>query len=163
MKQLMMLMLSLTMLVSACNNAASTDNKDGKPEVEVKINKAEEAKKKIKEARERGRATTEGATTEETLNTDKYNSARDCLLNGATADCSGIENSEEYSKAWNNLTSEGYLCQNGRCYSPEEQQTTEAPADIQSTEESTEEVSTEVQSTEGPATDIVTEAPQVQY
>lgn len=162
MKQLIMLMLSLTMLVSACSNGASSDKKDEAPKVEVKINKAEEAKKKIKEAKERGKkATTEEVTTEAAIDTDKYNAARECLLNGVSTDCSDLENSEEYSKAWNNLTSEGYLCQDGRCYSPEQQQTTEAPADTQTEAPSTEEQSTEVPATDAPA-DVQTEVPAVQ-
>jgi len=156
MKQLMILLFSLSVLLAACNDEPKTEDK---PKAEVKINKADDAKKKIEEAKERGRKNADKTTEEDKFDTEKYNQARLCLTDAAIAGkgkCTDIENSEEYSKAWNNLTNEGYICQGNQCSLVEtEAPTTEVPV--------TEAPVTEAPVTEAPVTETpVTEAPPVE-
>ncbi|RXK17256.1 hypothetical protein [Macrococcus sp. DPC7161] len=81
-----------------------------------------------------------------------YNEARQCLITGTK--CASIADTKEYSRAWNNLTSEGYLCQSGKCTKQSEPKTTESEVKKPSkptkpsTEEVTDETKTDEQTTE---------------
>ncbi|KAA1037641.1 hypothetical protein ERX35_009700 [Macrococcus equipercicus] len=167
MKQLMLLLLSLSVLLSACNSTPKTEDKktvnaDGTtetPKVEVKVKQSDDARKKIEAAKERGR---KKSSTAEGLDTDKYNQAKSCLTEASMADtktCTDIENSVEYSRAWNNLTAEGYICQHKQCEAVEQPEpatetpTTESPSSEAATEQP---VSTEIIKPGG----LSTEAPQ---
>ncbi|TDM07876.1 hypothetical protein [Macrococcus lamae] len=159
MKQLIVLVLCLTVFLAACSNEPKTESKkSSSPKVEVKVNKADEAKKKIEAAKERGRKKSDKTIEEDKFDTEKYNQARLCLTDtsmAGTKDCTRIENSEEYSRAWNNLTNEGYICQSGHCA---QVQKSEEP----STEAVTVEPATEAPATEAPSTEAVTEQPPVE-
>lgn len=115
-----------------------------KPEIEVKVKppKDEKSKKDKQTTKKNTKKTKQNQSkedkvantmptpsqTEPTYDTERYNTARLCLITPGKeneADCQDIMNTPEYSKAWNNLTSEGYICQSGQCNLAQQQATEE--------------------------------------
>lgn len=68
----------------------------------------------------------QSSTATTTIDSEKYNLARECLITPKRkndADCQTVGNTREFSKAWNNLTAEGYICKSGRCSTEQEEST----------------------------------------
>ncbi|MCE4957288.1 hypothetical protein [Macrococcoides caseolyticum] len=130
MKKWICLLLTV-ILLTACGKAEETkapQETNKKPDIEVKIKPAKEekvqenkkqTKKKTKQQSEQNKSVeTSNVPSQVRYDTERYNLARHCLVTPGKeleADCKAIVNTPEYSKAWNNLTSEGYLCQSGQC------------------------------------------------
>lgn len=145
MKKLMLLVMCITVVLLACNNkedkkeqtkhSINNQNKDENekdmtknPAVKVKINKASDAKKKIEASRAKGAKYDSSEAL--AFNTERYNLAINCLTDTmlySQPGCQQILNTQEYSRAWNNLTENGYICQNGHCTIPTETPQTETP------------------------------------
>ncbi|UBH22727.1 hypothetical protein LAU42_01930 [Macrococcus armenti] len=186
MKRMKMLVLTLLLVLTACGNQnEKQQEKDTKPKVEVKVN----PEKKSNDKKNNEKKTEESSTVEKStesnetvvhiesneeaqanhIDTNKYNQARDCLVNGNNNhQCHAIAETKEYSKAWNNLTNEGYNCKNGTCYQMTQHNVTqrkeihvtqEVPSEAQPAVES----SSEMPTTERPSTENVTsEAPSTE-
>ena len=58
----------------------------------------------------------------ETFDTEAYTVARNCLLNqgNSQAECDKAENTIEFTRAWQNLSRDGYLCNDDGCSLPKE-------------------------------------------
>lgn len=191
MNRLIMLILTSVLVLTACNDGQEKEHKESKPKVEVKVNpEKKESKKTTEQNDNKTKNKTENAVPEsseeqittypsnqdnieqDNIDTTKYNDSRNCLINGGgSARCAVLAETKEYSKAWNNLTNEGYNCKDGTCYQlnpptqtqdsthtvthkrpehvqPSTQLTTETPT--------TEMPTTEMPTTETPTTEIVT-------
>src|SRR5699024_10490568 len=63
---------------------------------------------------------------ESEFDTETYSKARNCLLNqgDSQAECDEVENTIEFTRAWQNLSHDGYLCNDEGCQLPEENQDT---------------------------------------
>ena len=179
MNRLIVLVLTSLLMLTACgNHNEKQQEKDTKPKVEVKINpeKKSNDKKKSEKKTEETNTIEKSTESNETvvhidsnegtqtnhIDTNKYNQARDCLVNGNNNhQCHAIAETKEYSKAWNNLTNEGYNCKNGACYEMSTEhsnpKTHEQPSTVQpSVEVSTEQPTTESPTTEAPSTESPT-------
>lgn len=182
-----MLILTSVLVLTACNDEQEKEHKESKPKIEVKVNPEEkESKKTTEKNTDKAKSrTTENATAEasdeqiathdsnqnsveqDTIDTAKYNDSRNCLISGGErAECVVLAETKEYSKAWNNLTNEGYNCKDGACYqlNPSTQTqdsahpvTHERPETVQPSTQPTQELPTsENPTTEVPTTEIVT-------
>lgn len=127
--------LLMSVVLCACGKAEESPEKVGhKPDVVVKVKppvdkkKSEETKKIAKKekhiTKQKDEKNNTTATTSKSVqssgsyDTERYNLARTCLVipgKVKEADCQEISHTSEYSKAWNNLTSEGYICRSGHC------------------------------------------------
>ncbi len=186
MNRLIMLILTSVLVLTACNDGQEKEHKESKPKVEVKVNpEKKESKKTTEQNNNKTKNKTENAVPEsseeqittypsnqdiivqDNIDTTKYNDSRNCLINGGgSARCAVLAETKEYSKAWNNLTNEGYNCKDGTCYQlnpPTQTQesthtvTHKRPEPVQpSTQPTTETPTTEIPTTEMPTTEIVT-------
>ncbi len=186
MNRLIMLILTSVLVLTACNDGQEKEHKQSKPKVEVKVNpEKKESKKTTEQNNNKTKNKTENAVPEsseeqittypsnqdiivqDNIDTTKYNDSRNCLINGGgSARCAVLAETKEYSKAWNNLTNEGYNCKDGTCYQlnpPTQTQesthtvTHKRPEPVQpSTQPTTETPTTEIPTTEMPTTEIVT-------
>lgn len=186
MNRLIMLILTSVLVLTACNDGQEKEHKESKPKVEVKVNpEKKESKKTTEQNNNKTKNKTENAVPEsseeqittypsnqdiivqDNIDTTKYNDSRNCLINGGgSARCAVLAETKEYSKAWNNLTNEGYNCKDGTCYqlnpSAQTQESTHTvthkrPEPVQpSTQPTTETPTTEIPTTEMPTTEIVT-------
>ncbi|TDM22756.1 hypothetical protein [Macrococcoides canis] len=192
MNRLIMLILTSVLVLTACNDEQEKEHKESNPKIEVKVNlEKKESKKTTEKNGDKAKSrSTENATTEasdeqiatqdsnqnsveqDNIDTAKYNDSRNCLITGGErAECARLAETKEYSKAWNNLTNEGYNCKDGACYqlnpstqtqdtaSPvtQERPETVQPSTQPTLESPTSEIpTTEVPTTELPTTEIVT-------
>ncbi|QIH75146.1 hypothetical protein GTN31_02135 [Macrococcoides canis] len=187
MNRLIMLILTSVLVLTACNDEQEKEHKESKPKIEVKVNPEEKESKKTTDKNNDNTKSksTENATAEasdeqiathdsnqnsveqDTIDTAKYNDSRNCLISGGErAECAVLAETKEYSKAWNNLTNEGYNCKAGACYqlNPSTQTqdsahpvTHERPETVQPSTQPTQELPTsENPTTEVPTTEIVT-------
>lgn len=195
MNRLIMLILTSVLVLTACNDGQEKERKESTPKVEVKVNpEKKESKKTTEQNDNKTKSKTENAAPEsseeqivthpsnqdsvdqDNIDTTKYNDSRNCLIGGGeSAGCAVLAETKEYSKAWNNLTNEGYNCKDGACYQlnpstqtqdsthtatnkrpetvqPSTQPTTETPT----TEMPTTTTETPTPTTETPTTEIVT-------
>lgn len=162
MKQLMVLVLGLVLILSGCQQ--QSDEKD--PQIDKEnINQTKDehketgqatdhndAKKPLVKVRVKSPETANDPATEavsdEQYNTVIYNAARNCLLTGT---CTKYTDTPEYSRAWNNLATEGYLCQDHHCVKTEQ-----PTAEIRTVPRTTESVTTEQVTSEVPTTEVPT-------
>lgn len=123
--------LIVALMLCGCGKAEEKPEKvEKQSEIDVKIKPQKEEKsdsKSKKTTMQDKKKTKQHSTTEEpvqtntqhtTYDTERYNSARLCLTTPGKEDeasCKDIVNTPEYSKAWNNLTNEGYICKSGQC------------------------------------------------
>lgn len=125
--------LLMSVVLCACGKAEEAPKKvDHKPDIEVKVKppvdkkKTDETKKTVKKEKHSKKqknemnntSTSKTVQTSRSYDTERYNLARTCLVTPGKekeADCQDISHTSEYSKAWNNLTSEGYICRSGQC------------------------------------------------
>ncbi|MCU7557740.1 hypothetical protein [Macrococcus capreoli] len=128
-KWICLLLMAIVLIGCSKSEEEKPIKKDKQPQVEVKVKTKKDEKTKKKQQTKSTEDTTQQATTEQAsvptseqavkhYNTDNYNLARNCLVTPGkekTAECEDIIHTPEYSKAWNNLTSEGYICQSGQC------------------------------------------------
>ncbi len=63
-------------------------------------------------------------TVPEEFDTKVYNTARNCLLNqgNSQAECDDVESTIEFTRAWQNLSHDGYLCNDDGCTLPKDDQ-----------------------------------------
>lgn len=178
MNRLIVLVLTSLLILTACgDHNEKHQEKDTKPKVEVKVNPEKKSNDKKQSEKKTKESNIEKSTESDEavvhidsnegiqanyIDANKYNQARDCLVNGnSNQQCHAIAETKEYSKAWNNLTNEGYNCKNGACYEMSEEQrnpkTHEQPSTVQpSVEMSTEQPTTEAPTTEMPSTESPT-------
>lgn len=125
--------LLMSLVLCACGKAEEEPKKvDHQPDIEVKVKppvdkkKTDETKKTVKKEKhskeqkneKNSTSTSRTVQTSRSYDTERYNLARNCLVTPGKekeADCQDISHTSEYSKAWNNLTSEGYICRSGQC------------------------------------------------
>lgn len=113
-----------------------TANKEQKSEKESKQNKSKSGENVVENKDNQSTQEVQHQTnhmqhqsataTTTTLDSEKYNLARECLITSKRkndADCQSVGNTREFSKAWNNLTAEGYICKSGRCSAEQEEST----------------------------------------
>lgn len=181
--------LLMSVVLCACGKAEDAPKKvDHKPDIEVKVKPpvdkkktddtkktAKKEKNSTKEKKEKNSTatTTKTVQTSRGYDTERYNLARTCLVTPGkekTADCQDISHTSEYSKAWNNLTSEGYICRSGQCnlavQTETEEKTIEKQEKVTNEQKSTVPITTEVipakpdKTTEPKTTEPTTEPPQ---
>ncbi|MCH4984330.1 hypothetical protein AB4G91_08525 [Macrococcoides goetzii] len=161
--------LLMSVVLCACGKAEDAPKKvDHKPDIEVKVKPpvdkkktddtkktAKKEKNSTKEKKEKNSTatttTTKTVQTSRGYDTERYNLARTCLVTPGkekTADCQDISHTSEYSKAWNNLTSEGYICRSGQCnlavQTETEEKTIEKQEKVTNEQKSTVPITTEV-------------------
>ncbi|WP_312040032.1 hypothetical protein [Macrococcoides bohemicum] len=125
--------LLMSVVLCACGKAEEAPKKvDHKPDIEVKVKppvdkkKPDKTKKTVKKEKHSKKqknemnntSTSKTVQTSRSYDTERYNLARTCLVTPGKekeAVCQEISHTSEYSKAWNNLTSEGYICRSGQC------------------------------------------------
>lgn len=181
--------LLMSVVLCACGKAEDAPEKvDHKPDIEVKVKPpvdkkktddtkktAKKEKNSTKEKKEKNSTatTTKTVQTSRGYDTERYNLARTCLVTPGkekTTDCQDISHTSEYSKAWNNLTSEGYICRSGQCnlavQTETEEKTIEKQEKVTNEQKSTVPITTEVipakpdKTTEPKTTEPTTEPPQ---
>ncbi|TDM40686.1 hypothetical protein ETI06_06410 [Macrococcoides goetzii] len=181
--------LLMSVVLCACGKAEDAPEKvDRKPDIEVKVKPpvdkkktddtkktAKKEKNSTKEKKEKNSTaiTTKTVPTSRSYDTERYNLARTCLVTPGKekeADCQDISHTSEYSKAWNNLTSEGYICKSGQCdlavQTETEAKTIEKQEKVTNEQTSTVPITTEVipaktdKTTEPKTTEPTTEPPQ---
>lgn len=181
--------LLMSVVLCACGKAEDAPKKvDHKPDIEVKVKppvdkkKTDDTKKtakkeknstKEKKQKNSTATTTKTVQTSRGYDTERYNLARTCLVTPGKekeADCQDISHTSEYSKAWNNLTSEGYICKSGQCdlavQTETEEETIEKQEKVTNEQTSTVPITTEVipaktdKTTEPKTTEPTTEPPQ---
>ncbi|TDL98015.1 hypothetical protein ERX27_04890 [Macrococcus brunensis] len=170
MKQQMVLVLGLLVMLSGCQQ--TSDEKDSRIEKEnIKATKDthkatqkdtkqstennEDKKPSVKVRVKSPENTSTEMPAEKQYDTAVYNEARNCLLAGT---CTKYTDTPEYSRAWNNLATEGYLCQNHHC-----RKTEHPTAEVKIVPPATESVTTEQVTSETPTTEApMTEQPSTE-
>lgn len=180
--------LLMSVVLCACGKAEEEPKKvDHQPDIEVKVKppvdkkKTDETKKTLKKEKHSNKqkndknstSTSKTVQTSRSYDTERYNLARTCLVTPGKekeADCQDISHSSEYSKAWNNLTSEGYICRSGQCnlavQTETEEKIIEKQEKVTNEQKSTVPITTEVipvtpgKTTEPKTTEPTTEPPQ---
>ncbi len=169
MKQLMVLVLGLMLILSGCQQQSDEKepqiDKENTKEMKDEHKETEQAtghnnakkpsvKVRVKSPETENDPATE-AVSDEQYDTAIYNAARNCLLTGT---CTKYTDTPEYSRAWNNLATEGYLCQDHHCVKTEQ-----PTAEIRTVPRTTESVTTEQVTSEVPTTEVpATEQPSVE-
>lgn len=92
---------------------------------------------------------------ESEFDTETYSKARNCLLNqgNSQAECDELEKTIEFTRAWQNLSNDGYLCNDEGCQLPEENKGTNENNQQQSPNEQSNQSQDNIPSQETPSSE----------